>query len=142
MADVVLRMESAKKPINYDHLAQALKQVSGVTAVHIDTEIGQAAVSYQPHKVDTFALVTAVQDAGYIVQTQTIPLLVGGMSCASCVFHVESALTDVPGVIEADVNLQSGETAVIVVNKFVNLEQLHQAVEEAGYQICGLVSDS
>ncbi len=42
--------------------------------------------------------------------------------------------------LESVVNLQIGETAVIVVNEFVNLEQLQQPIEEAGYQICGLVS--
>ena len=140
MADVVLGVDSAEKIINHDHLAQVIKQVSGVTALCLETDIGKVAVSYDTLKVDTFELVTAVQDAGYIVQTQTIPLLVHGMSCASCAFHVESALTDIPGVIEADVNLQTGETAVIVVNECVNLEQLRQAVAEAGYQILERVS--
>ena len=142
MADVVLRVDSAKKPENPNHLANFLKQVSGVTAVHIDTNMGQAAVSYDPHKVDTFELVTAVQDAGYSVQTHRIPLLVGGMSCASCAFHVETALTDIPGVVAAEVDLQTGETAVTVADSGVTLTMLHRAVEEVGYQISEPVSSS
>jgi copper chaperone CopZ len=84
----------------------------GVTAVSIDSEPYQVAVSYDTEKVDTFALVTTVQDAGYSIETNCLTFFVGGMTCASCAFHVESALTDIPGVTEADVNLQTGETAV------------------------------
>lgn len=139
MADVVLKVDSPQNSVNPNHLAQVLKQLFGVTAVSIDADIGQAAVSYDTEKVDTFALVTAVQDAGYSVETDCITLFVGGMSCASCAFHVESALTDIPGVTEADVNLQTGEAAVTIASEFVTLAMLRQAVEEIGYQISEVV---
>jgi Cu+-exporting ATPase len=139
MADVVLKVDTPQKSVNPNHLTQVLKQLLGVTAVSIDAGMSQAAVSYDTEKVDTFELVTAVQDAGYIVQTQSILLLVGGMTCASCAFHVESALTDIPGVIKADVNLQTGETAVTIASELVTLAMLRQAVEEIGYQISEVV---
>ena len=139
MADVVLKVDSLQKPVNPNHLAQVLRQLWGVTAVSIDPGMGQAAVSYDTEKVDTFALVTAVQDAGYGVETDCLTLFVGGMTCASCAFHVESALMDIPGVIEADVNLQTGETAVTIVSEPVTLAMLRQAMEKIGYQISEVV---
>lgn len=50
MADIVLNLESLQKPANATHLAQALKQVSGVTAVHIEPITLQATVAYDPQK--------------------------------------------------------------------------------------------
>ena len=45
---------------------------------------------------------------------ETVSISVSGMTCAACVMHVEHALTDVPGVEEARVNLAS-ERAVVEV---------------------------
>lgn len=139
MVDVVLNLKSLQKPANATHLAQALKQVSGVTAVHIDPITLQTAVAYDPQKADTFTLVAVAQDNGYRVLTESVTLFVGGMSCASCAFHVETALTDVPGVVAADVDLQTGETAVTMTNNEIGINTLFEAIEEAGYYPSGLV---
>jgi Cu+-exporting ATPase len=139
MADVVLNVDSLQKPVNLNHLAQVLKQVSGVTAVHIDRDTDQAAVSYEPYKVDTFELVMAVQDAGYRIYTESVTLLVGGMNCASCAFHIETALTEVPGVVAANVHLQTGETAVTIADNRLGLNMLYEKIQEAGYYPSGLV---
>jgi Cu+-exporting ATPase len=61
----------------------------------------------------------------------TLTLDVKGMSCASCVMHIEKALKQVPGVAEASVNLAL-ETATV---RGDNLQSaaLVNAVENAGY---------
>ncbi|MBI2349541.1 MAG: heavy-metal-associated domain-containing protein, partial [Deltaproteobacteria bacterium] len=41
-----------------------------------------------------------------------ITLKVGGMSCASCVAHIEEALKDLKGVSRAQVNLAAQKTYV------------------------------
>ena len=48
---------------------------------------------------------SAVEQAGYQVPSETVELAVQGMSCASCVGRVEKALDRVPGVLAASVNL-------------------------------------
>ncbi|MAT96255.1 MAG: hypothetical protein CL608_03855 [Anaerolineaceae bacterium] len=139
MADVVLNVDSPQKPVNPNHLAQILKRLMGVTAVHIDPITLQTALSYDRQKADTFTLVTAVQDSGYKVLTESVTLFVGGMSCASCAFHIETALTDVPGVVAADVHLQTGETAVTIADSRLDLNVLYETIQEAGYYPGGLV---
>ncbi|NIY48471.1 copper-exporting P-type ATPase CopA [Cedecea colo] len=57
-------------------------------------------------------------------------LLIGGMSCASCVSRVQNALQDVPGVSQARVNL--AERSALVMGS-ASAESLIQAVERAGY---------
>lgn len=55
-----------------------------------------------------------------------------GMTCASCVRHVEKALATVPGVTGADVNLAT-ETATVS-GDGLNPMALIKAVEGAGYE--------
>lgn len=64
---------------------------------------------------------------------QTIDLAIEGMSCASCVSHVEAALTGVPGVAKAEVNLATNR-ARVALSTPTESEALIQAVEEAGYE--------
>lgn len=139
MTDVSFFVDPRQKPLNSNRLAQALHEVPGVMAVHLDPAIFRATISYQPQKADTLALVTAAHDAGYSVITESITLFVAGMTCAGCAFHVESALTDLPGVIHAEVDLQTGATTVTIAAAGVGLTALCQAVQETGYQIRGPV---
>jgi len=55
---------------------------------------------------------------------------VSGMTCASCVRHVEKALKGMPGVAAATVNLA---TATVAVEGTATFEQMALQVEEAGY---------
>lgn len=57
-------------------------------------------------------------------------LLIGGMSCASCVSRVQNALQKVPGVSQARVNL--AERSALVMGT-ASAESLVQAVSSAGY---------
>jgi Cu+-exporting ATPase len=60
-------------------------------------------------------------------------LAIGGMHCASCVARVEGALSGVPGVSEARVNLATERASVVVGRGRVREEQLAEAVARAGY---------
>lgn len=59
---------------------------------------------------------------------------VAGMTCASCVARVEQALSSVPGVISANVNLAS-EKATVEYTEGTDIADLRRAVEEAGYEL-------
>ncbi len=63
-----------------------------------------------------------------------ISLLIKGMSCASCVGHVEAALSKVEGVRSVAVNLAT-ERAEIQVTRPVDRGVLIQAVRKAGYDV-------
>ena len=62
-------------------------------------------------------------------------LNIGGMTCAACVIHVERALTGVPGVIKASVNLGVERASVEFSPSIVTLDDMRRAVEEAGYRV-------
>jgi Cu+-exporting ATPase len=57
---------------------------------------------------------------------------VSGMTCASCVRHVEKALATTPGVIKAEVNLA---TSSVRVEGSATFEAMALQVEDAGYEL-------
>jgi P-type Cu+ transporter len=63
-----------------------------------------------------------------------------GMTCASCVRHVEKALNAVPGVSQATVNLAT-ERATLSVQAGISKSTIVSAVEKAGYQAKLVVID-
>jgi P-type Cu+ transporter len=64
---------------------------------------------------------------------QTATLDVGGMTCAACQANVQRALTRKPGVVDASVNLMTGEARVIFDPALIGVPQLVTAVEDVGY---------
>ena len=60
-------------------------------------------------------------------------LAITGMTCASCVRSVETALAAVPGVASAEVNLANERATVRIDAARVDLPLLVKAVERAGY---------
>jgi Cu+-exporting ATPase len=65
---------------------------------------------------------------------KTITLTVAGMTCASCVSHVERVLTELPGVGGATVNLALGLARVQYLPDVVTPGDMLTAVRGVGYQ--------
>ena len=65
----------------------------------------------------------------------TLTLPIGGMTCASCVRHVEHALKSVDGVREARVNLATHRAQVAFEGEPPPRARLVSAVEAAGYTV-------
>ena len=76
---------------------------------------------------------SAVQAAGYEVPATQSTLQIEGMHCASCVDRVESGLRAVPGVLDATVNLASGQALVRHALGQANADVLRAAVEASGF---------
>jgi Cu+-exporting ATPase len=70
--------------------------------------------------------------------TEEVVLPIEGMTCASCVRRVEKALTKVPGVGAANVNLATEKATVSFDPNLADLDQLRGAVEKAGYAVGAL----
>ncbi len=60
---------------------------------------------------------------------------VGGMTCGSCVRHVERALGAVPGVRSAEVDLANASATVVRDPAVASVELLREAVQAAGYTL-------
>ncbi|WP_353193016.1 heavy metal translocating P-type ATPase [Pandoraea pnomenusa] len=121
---------------------KALRRAPGVASANVnlatETAAVEAAAGVTPAAL-LGAVETAVSDAGYQVAEQSYELSIGGMTCASCAGRVEKALRQVPGVVEANVNLATERAAVRGVRGVVDVDALAAAVEKAGYEATPVV---
>jgi Cu+-exporting ATPase len=113
------------------HVEKALGAVPGVSGAHVNLATESASVAAS--SIDATRLRNAVQQAGYDVPTERTQLAIEGMTCASCVAHVEKALRHVPGVLAASVNLAAETAAVETIAGTASASDLVAAVGHAGY---------
>jgi len=118
-----------------NHVTRALQKVPGVAEVQVNLATEKATVVFANGPVPLTGLIQAVEEAGYEVPTESITLPIGGMTCASCVNHVERALKKVPGVVEASVNLATEKATVTYIPGVVGFADFKRAVAEAGYEV-------
>ncbi len=116
------------------HVEGALKDIPGVRDVVVNLAINKATLNYDPQKVRLADMQHAVEDVGYGVPTTELTLDVRGMTCASCVDHVESALKELTGVHGAVVNLGLGTARVTYIPGVVTASVMKRAVREVGYE--------
>ncbi len=117
------------------HVEGALKGVEGVSAANVNLATETASVEFTPEGAEVSQLISAVRDVGYDVATEKVSLPIGGMTCASCVAHVEGALADIPGVVSANVNLATEKAAVEYIPTMTGLPDFRRAVAEVGYEV-------
>jgi copper ion binding protein len=60
-------------------------------------------------------------------------LTVEGMTCSSCVRHVESALRELEGIEDVEVKLKDGRVRVEYDPSRSTIGEMIQALDEAGY---------
>ncbi len=94
------------------HVTSALERVEGVAAAEVSLATERATLTVTPETATAEKLIAAVREAGYGVATEETVLRVGGMTCASCVGHVQSALEGVEGVVDVSVNLATERATV------------------------------
>jgi Cu+-exporting ATPase len=134
-----------------NRVEQGIKALEGVQDATVNFATSQAVVEFDPQFVDEEAIARKIEEIGYepIAPAQTGPdslqkmtVVIGGMTCAACVRRVEMALTEVPGVQEAAVNLASSRATVILDRHIAGPNALKEAVEEAGYEYLGIFEEA
>ncbi|HUV93574.1 MAG TPA: heavy metal translocating P-type ATPase [Anaerolineae bacterium] len=114
---------------------RGLRRVEGVESARVNIATERALVTFDPTLVDAAQLIQKVRETGYDVRVERIILPVGGMTCASCVAHVERALSKVDGVVAANVNLATERASVEYVAGLATVDALREAVRDAGYEV-------
>jgi Cu+-exporting ATPase len=115
-------------------IKKGLIRTHGVEQANVSFASEKASVEYDPAKVDLATIEQTISQLGYGVATRKSIFPVAGMTCASCVARVEEALSSVPGVISANVNLAS-EKATVEHLEETNVADLKRAVKDAGYEL-------
>jgi Cu+-exporting ATPase len=109
----------------------AVGSVLGVSDASVNLATSSARASLGP-EATTAAVVNAVRDAGYGVDTERLDAEVEGIFCASCVQRIEKALLKTPGVVSASVNLATGKVSVESIAGTVSHADIAEAAARAG----------
>ncbi|MEE9216414.1 MAG: heavy metal translocating P-type ATPase [Anaerolineales bacterium] len=117
------------------HVEKALEKVKFVSEVNVNLATERASVSYDDGQIEIADLVEAVGETGYEIPVEKVILPIGGMTCASCVAHVEGALRDVPGVVDVNVNLATEKASVLFVPGVATPADFKKAVAKTGYEV-------
>ena len=124
------------------HVTHALEGVPGVEGATVNLATETASIKLDPQLATPSVLADALDDAGYGAEVDKVTLNIGGMTCASCVLHVEKALTKVSGVLSASVNLATEQATVQYLSEAATLEDFRYLVTDAGYSVDGVVGDA
>ena len=116
---------------------RALSKKAGVMEAGVNFAAEKTSVVYDPTTTNPDDLIGAIRDAGYAADVREATFGVSGLTCASCVGRVERALTKVPGVLEANVNLANERATVEYLAGEVETRKLEKAIEGAGYGVIG-----
>ncbi|UCG04735.1 MAG: copper-translocating P-type ATPase [Candidatus Heimdallarchaeota archaeon] len=116
-----------------------LNKVEGVESVSVNLMTEKAQVQYNPRKTNIDSLVTAVENVGYGAKdasrsSHTVNLAISGMTCASCVNTIETALTKQDGIIEQSVNLATEKARVVFNPGYITENQIIDAIKNVGYE--------
>ena len=114
-------------------IEKGLAMLDGVKQVRVNYASEKAFLEYNTEETDIARIKNAIADLGYKAATRKLVLPIKGMHCASCVARIEKALSDVPGVVSAAVNLAS-ERATIEYIEGTGLADIKRAVKDAGFE--------
>jgi Cu+-exporting ATPase len=111
------------------------------TTVKANFGTDSARVEFDPSAVPLQEIEKVIQEAGYEVIHDEVILKVGGMVCATCVETIEKALSALPGVIKARVNLSTEKASVTYNASITPVDAMKKAIEDAGYQFLGIAEE-
>ncbi|WP_394740880.1 heavy metal translocating P-type ATPase [Natronococcus roseus] len=112
----------------------AVGDLEGVASASANYATDEGTVEYDPVETSLAEIYDAIESAGYEAASETETLTVMGMSCSTCSGTVEDAVTDLPGVVRADVNFASDEARIEYNPNDMSLSEIVDAIEESGYE--------
>lgn len=113
---------------------RAIKAAPGVSSASVNLATERAEVVFEGDRPDVAAVSQAIREVGYETRNETISLALRSMTCASCVGRIEKALSTVPGVKTAHVNLATERADVELLSGAVEAARLISAIQGAGYE--------
>ncbi|QIK86696.1 copper-translocating P-type ATPase [Erysipelothrix sp. HDW6B] len=118
------------------HVEKAISKVAGVEAVDVNLVTNKASVTMNDDVLEA-TIIKAVEDSGYGVAeevlTKSVDLKITDMTCSSCVANVEGALSAVPGIEKATVNLLMERAHIEYDPNQVKLFDIIETIKGQGY---------
>jgi Cu+-exporting ATPase len=114
---------------------RSLRGVRGVNRATVNLAGGRVFIEYDPAQTTLSALHEAIKVVGYRSETAKTRFKIEGITCASCVSKIESALRKTPGVLSASVSIGTEEAAVEYLPSVADVGAIKSAVGSGGYKV-------
>ena len=117
---------------NFSELTSNLTSLEKVAK--IETTEKTSTVTCEIDSTDAFVpIANEFSKWGYEIPTSTVKLGITGMTCASCVLHIENSLSNLNGVIKSNVNLATNRATITVINGTLSDSEISNSVTDIGY---------
>jgi len=116
-------------------IEQALTQLDGIIAAHVNYATERATVMYMPTRVSMPEIVAVVQNEGFVVPLEHITLNVEGLLYSTSVQTVERVLGRVDDVAHVCIDLPTQQVALDVFSGRVNLAHYASALAKLGLRV-------
>ncbi|WP_089649902.1 heavy metal translocating P-type ATPase [Halobacterium hubeiense] len=114
-------------------IQDTLESLDGVSEADANFATDEGSVTYDPEEVSLKEIYDAIDEAGYGAVSETVTITISDMTCANCAETNQTALENIPGVVNAEVNYATDEAQVTYNPAEVSIGALYDAIEEAGY---------
>ena len=111
-----------------------LKKLDGVQNAVVNLSSERATVDFEPAKVGLSDVIARVSRAGYGVATGEADLIIKRLSDDNDARRLEKALTNLEGVLEAQVTYATEKARVKYVPTIVTQAELRRSVANAGFE--------
>jgi Cu+-exporting ATPase len=116
------------------NIERVVKKLDGVAEASVNFAAESAAVSFDPRRLQLQDVVEKIHNSGFGVTTTRIEMPITGMTCANCAANIERTLNKkVAGVVNAAVNFASERVLVEYVPGVLDVEDIVEAIEKAGF---------
>ncbi len=127
----------------------SLERLSGVNGIHTNIANHHVKVEYDTEKLQVSDLKTAVEKAGYDVDSavdesaeqlsdSTVILSVPGMGSNHCAGIINESIQRLPGITAISTNIATHGVSVTYDRQKTDQATIKQAIEKAGYDVAGV----
>lgn len=137
MANKSLKIKGMTCAACANALERAIAKLPGVKKANVNLATEKLNIEFDEEVLSVAEIEEAVEYAGYQVVNEIASktLKIKGMTCASCANAVERVVGKLPGIVEANVNLATENLVVSYDPSQLNVFEIKNAVEKAGYEV-------
>jgi P-type Cu+ transporter len=118
-----------------------LKKLDGINFANVNLSSERATVEFKPEIVSLQDLLARIERAGYGIATGEVDLIVKQMSDSNDAMRLEKSLSQLEGVIEAQVTYGTERAKVRFIPTIVSQPEIRQVVTEAGFRAVDISGD-
>lgn len=132
------------------NIEKRMSKVKGIHGILVALLSQKAEILYDCDLIDTKQIIDLIDDLGYgasliscqesVDNSDEITLRISGMSCASCVYKIETTLNKLPGVFSSKVSFATGKGVFSYDSNRIGAREIANQINSLGFK-CSIVTD-